>query len=49
MTTLKEKLMADPNFLLELEKAYQQATETSNYLIEASKIKWEDLHRPVTI
>lgn len=52
MKSLKEKLdilMADPDFLLELEKSYQQAKETSDYLIEASKVKWEDLHRPVTI
>ena len=52
MITLKEKLdilMSDPKFLLELEKAYKQAKETSDYLIETSKVKWEDLHRPVTI
>jgi hypothetical protein len=52
MNTIKEKLdklMSDPDFLLELEKAYQQAKETSDYLIEASKITWEDLHKPVTI
>jgi len=52
MKTLKERLdilMADPKFLLELEKADRQAKETSDYLIEASKVKWEDLHRPVTI
>jgi hypothetical protein len=52
MISIKEKLdilMSDPEFLLELEKAYQQAKKTSDYLIEASKVKWEDLHRPVTI
>jgi hypothetical protein len=52
MKTIKEKLdilMTNPDFLLELEKAYRQAKETSDYLIEASKIRWEDLHRPVTI
>ena len=42
-------LMSDPEFLLELEIAYQQAKETSDYLNEASEVKWEDLHRPVTI
>ena len=52
MDTLKEKLnilMADPDFLLELEDAYKKAKETSDYLIEASKVRWEDLHRPITI
>jgi hypothetical protein len=52
MTTLREKLdilMSDPEFLLELEKAYQQAKEISDYLTEASKVRWEDLHKPVTI
>ena len=52
MKTMKEKLdilMSDPNFLLELETAMRQAKETCDYLTEASKIRWEDLHRPVTI
>ena len=52
MKALKEKLdilMANPDFLSELEKAYQQAKETSDHLVEASKVRWEDLHRPVTI
>lgn len=51
MKTIKEKLdalMVDPKFLLDLEKAYQQAKETSDYMIEASKVKWKDLRRPVT-
>lgn len=52
MDKIKTKLdilMSDPKFLSELEKAYQQAKETSDYLIEASKVRWEDLHKPVTI
>lgn len=52
MDKIKEKLdtlMSDPKFLSELEKAYQLAEEASDYLIEASKVKWEDLHKPVTI